>query len=784
MKKPSLLLLVLCLIIAFISASQAATAYSATQEGSIKIQMFNGSTAAQLSTITPRINLVNTGETAITLSDVKIRYYYTVNGDRAQEFWCDWSTAGSDNVTGTFVKMADAASDADYYLELGFTSGAGNLAAGQRTEIQVRIAKTGWAQYTQTDDYSFNPDGSNYQDWEKVTGYLSGSLQWGVEPSNTSDDSGVDSGDAAISPTTATFDKNVDSQADIVVTMTLNGDTLDAISDGSGDLAEGSDYSVSGTTVTIYKSYLVDQTLGTMNLVFTFSAGSHPELTVEVIDTTNTTGEADTTAPSVPADLEATAKTSTSVSLSWSASSDDVGVVSYNVYSDGILAASVTTTSAIVADLAADTTYDFTVTARDAAGNVSPQSPALSVTTAASDSATRHQEPYPEADPSDCGSWALVDNVCCAQYCADDDRSESCGGCGGNDSSECVVVDSKGCMSGEWPEVFSVSDDEPWHYSRSTHFGLTSGGACGFGLYGLCTTRQDFTDANLGSQCDAFCKAYPALCTDPDDTTLRGNFAAPPGNYYTQFWPSLPGDRDNYLSCGECYEVIRTKKDGTEYQPGEDGYTPPIVLTLVDSCPCSANSKWCCGSGRDHCGEISDYKYGCQLPPSPPDPPADHDPLPNESIHLDLSDIAMARLQSGSAGTIVDGVIPIMYRRVPCPVVGNVYIWLRSGAGPYWFALSVVNVSKLGSVVKVEAQEASGQWVALVRDPNYTSSRPQERYGAWVLPQGAGPFALPVSLRITDPSGKTITTEEVIKSWSAPDADMINTYYIDTGMQF
>jgi hypothetical protein len=259
-------------------------------------------------------------------------------------------------------------------------------------------------------------------------------------------------------------------------------------------------------------------------------------------------------------------------------------------------------------------------------------------------------------------------------------------------------VNSKGCISGEWPEVHAVGAQESWHYSRSTHYGLTSGGACGFGLYGLCTAAFTFTDANLAAQCATFCAKYPDLCRDPANTSLRGNFAAPQGNYYSQFWPSLPGDRDNYLSCGECFELVRTRNDGTEYSPGDTGYAPSIVLQLTDSCPCSANSKWCCGSGRDHCGEVQGtFTYGCQLPPAPPDPPAGHDPLPNESIHLDLSDIAMARLQTGDPnGTMLDGVIPTRYRRVPCPVVGNVHVWLRSGAGPYWFSLTVVNVAGPG----------------------------------------------------------------------------------------
>jgi hypothetical protein len=355
------------------------------------------------------------------------------------------------------------------------------------------------------------------------------------------------------------------------------------------------------------------------------------------------------------------------------------------------------------------------------------------------------------------------------------------------------VVSSKACTSGQWPEVHCVSDNEPWHYSRSTHFGLTYGGACAFGLYGLCTKAYTFTDTQLGGLCATFCKTYPDLCQDPATTTLRGNFAAPDGDYYTQFWPDLPGDNDNYLSCGECFQLVRTKKDGTDYQAAETGYTPPVVLQIVDSCPCSANSKWCCGSGRDHCGEVSDFKYGCPLPPSTQSSlvPADHDPLPNESLHLDLSDIAMSRLQTGSAnGMMVDGVIPTRYRRVPCPVTGNIYILLKNG-GEYYFSFSVVNVAGLGSLVKVEARLPSGEWVALVRDPNYTQARPQERFGTWVLPQGKGPFTLPLALRFTDGSWRTIVSEQAIKDWNPPATTDTNLaqfykefYYIDTGVQF
>lgn len=89
----------------------------------------------------------------------------------------------------------------------------------------------------------------------------------------------------------------------------------------------------------------------------------------------------DTTAPSAPAGLTASGKTSTSVTLSWSASTDNVGVTGYQVFKNGALVASVTSTTATISDLSGNTTYTFTVKARDMAGNLSASSAALNVTT-------------------------------------------------------------------------------------------------------------------------------------------------------------------------------------------------------------------------------------------------------------------------------------------------------------------------------------------------------------------------------------------------------------------
>ncbi|OEJ29413.1 chitinase [Streptomyces agglomeratus] len=82
--------------------------------------------------------------------------------------------------------------------------------------------------------------------------------------------------------------------------------------------------------------------------------------------------------PAAPAELTVGATTSSSVALSWSSVS---GATGYNVYRGGTKVQSVTGTSATVSGLAADTAYDFQVTATNSAGE-SPKSAAVSGRTA------------------------------------------------------------------------------------------------------------------------------------------------------------------------------------------------------------------------------------------------------------------------------------------------------------------------------------------------------------------------------------------------------------------
>lgn len=97
---------------------------------------------------------------------------------------------------------------------------------------------------------------------------------------------------------------------------------------------------------------------------------------------TITAASTDTTAPTAPT-LTASGTTSTTTNLSWSGATDNVAVTSYDVYRGTTLLGNVTTTTYGVTGLTPSTTYSFTVRAKDAAGNASVASNAVSVTTLA-----------------------------------------------------------------------------------------------------------------------------------------------------------------------------------------------------------------------------------------------------------------------------------------------------------------------------------------------------------------------------------------------------------------
>ncbi|MHA6482363.1 lytic polysaccharide monooxygenase [Paenibacillus sp. strain BS8-2] len=91
----------------------------------------------------------------------------------------------------------------------------------------------------------------------------------------------------------------------------------------------------------------------------------------------------DTSAPTRPAGLRAGNVTDKTAALSWTAASDNIGVTKYEVYRDGKLIGTTTSTAYSESGLSASTSYSYTVVALDAANNRSAASAALALTTKA-----------------------------------------------------------------------------------------------------------------------------------------------------------------------------------------------------------------------------------------------------------------------------------------------------------------------------------------------------------------------------------------------------------------
>lgn len=103
----------------------------------------------------------------------------------------------------------------------------------------------------------------------------------------------------------------------------------------------------------------------------------HPEYVALIWGTTTP----DTEAPTTPTNLAVTGSTSSTISLSWTASTDNIIVAAYDIYVDGTLKTSSASNSATVTGLNPSTTYSFYIKAKDAAGNTSSQSNTATGTT-------------------------------------------------------------------------------------------------------------------------------------------------------------------------------------------------------------------------------------------------------------------------------------------------------------------------------------------------------------------------------------------------------------------
>ena len=101
-----------------------------------------------------------TSQDPVDLSKLSIRYYYTVEGNAAQNSFVDNAQISLNrspwyvNLTsGTTVSIVPVSGN-QYYLEIKFSSNE-TLDAGGRVEAGIRVAKSDWSNYDQSNDYSY-----------------------------------------------------------------------------------------------------------------------------------------------------------------------------------------------------------------------------------------------------------------------------------------------------------------------------------------------------------------------------------------------------------------------------------------------------------------------------------------------------------------------------------------------------------------------------------------------------------------------------------------------------
>lgn len=151
---------------------------------------------------------------------------------------------------------------------------------------------------------------------------------------------------------------------------------LDGVNLGSEDTS--SPYSITWNSTTASNGS------HTLTAVARDAAGNQTISSGVSVTVNNTAPPIDTQAPSIPTGFTATAISSSQINLSWTASTDNMGVTGYRVYRGGSQITTVTGTSYSDTGLSPSTSYSYTVAAYDAAGNVSGQSTPASATTQAS----------------------------------------------------------------------------------------------------------------------------------------------------------------------------------------------------------------------------------------------------------------------------------------------------------------------------------------------------------------------------------------------------------------
>jgi glucose/arabinose dehydrogenase/chitodextrinase len=324
--------------------------------------------------------------------------------DTTSPYGVSWNTTTASNGSHALTAQArDAANNittstaftvtVDNQAPTGTVTINGGAAATNSTSVTLTLAATD--SVTSVTQMRFSNNGTSYSTAEAFAPTKAWTLSNGAGTKTVS----VQFRDAAGNWSTATTDTIVlDTTA-----PTISGQTATNITGNTAQINWTTNEAATsrveyGLTTSYGSSTALDPTLATTHSVALTALAPNTTYNYRVrsIDaagnerigsngTFTTIAVVDTTPPSTPTGLTATAISSAQINLSWNASTDNVAVTGYQIFRNGAQVGTSTTTAFSDTGLSPSTSYSYTVRAVDAAANPSAQSAPASTTTLAPD---------------------------------------------------------------------------------------------------------------------------------------------------------------------------------------------------------------------------------------------------------------------------------------------------------------------------------------------------------------------------------------------------------------
>lgn len=157
------------------SASNLSVTVSPKQIGNaaVSVQYHNANTAATTIQMKPELIITNTGTSALAMSNLKVKYWFTNETNTALQAVIWWTNKSQSSAVCTIGSN---------FVEISYPGSTESLSVGASYQINFGVNANNWSNFSQTNDYSYLAASPGFAASTKITARLGGSLIWGIEP--------------------------------------------------------------------------------------------------------------------------------------------------------------------------------------------------------------------------------------------------------------------------------------------------------------------------------------------------------------------------------------------------------------------------------------------------------------------------------------------------------------------------------------------------------------------------------------------------------------------------